>query len=402
MKRPSVRTLLFGCLLPSLVLAATPSTPPPVTQGVMTYYWDGTKSVAVTAGNPLPVTGGGGGGGSVTQGTTPWVDDITQWANVALGAPSNYGTSPGAVTVPGVNAAITQSVLPTGAATSANQTTEIGSLATIATNTGASIPAGSAVIGKVGIDQTTPGTTNGVQTLTGSTTAVTQATASSLNATVVGAGTAGTANANPVTVQGIAGMTKLLVTPDSVALPANQSVNLAQINGTSTASLMVPASTAPVTATNPALTVDLRPDSPGIIALGPATIANSVPVIPSSQYPGNATAAAVPVTATATGTTAATVATIPAVAGKTAYVCGFTITSDATALAVGTAVVSGTISGSLSYLQGISAVTSGAGNLTQSFNPCIPASAANTAIVVTSAAAGTGGNTIVNAQGYYL
>lgn len=401
MKRPSVRTLLFGCLLPSLVLAATPSTPPPVTQGVMTYYWDGTKSVAVTAGNPLPVTGGGG-GGSVTQGTTPWVDDITQWANVALGAPSNYGTSPGAVTVPGVNAFVTSSALPTGAATSANQTTEIGSLATIATNTGASIPAGSAVIGKVGIDQTTPGTTNGVQTLTGSTTAVTQATASSLNATVVGAGTAGTANANPVTVQGIAGMTKLLVTPDSVALPANQSVNLAQINGTSTASLMVPASTAPVTATNPALTVDLRPDSPGIIALGPATIANSVPVIPSSQYPGNATAAAVPVTATATGTTAATVATIPAVAGKTAYVCGFTITSDATALAVGTAVVSGTISGSLSYLQGISAVTSGAGNLTQSFNPCIPASAANTAIVVTSAAAGTGGNTIVNAQGYYL
>lgn len=33
--------------------------------------------------------------------------------------------------------------------------------------------AGSAIIGKVGIDQTTPGTTNGVQTLTGSTTAVT-------------------------------------------------------------------------------------------------------------------------------------------------------------------------------------------------------------------------------------
>lgn len=51
----------------------------------------------------------------------------------------------------------------TGAATAANQTTEITSLATIATNTGAAIPAGSAIIGKVGIDQTTPGTTNGVQ-----------------------------------------------------------------------------------------------------------------------------------------------------------------------------------------------------------------------------------------------
>lgn len=44
-------------------------------------------------------------------------------------------------------------------------------------------------------------------------------------------GTAGTANANVLTIQGIASMTKLLVTPDSVALPANQSVNAAQING---------------------------------------------------------------------------------------------------------------------------------------------------------------------------
>lgn len=65
--------------------------------------------------------------------------------------------------------------------------------------------AGSAIVGKVGIDQTTPGTTNGVQVNaalpagsnvighviadTGSTTAVTQATASNLNATVVGTGT---------------------------------------------------------------------------------------------------------------------------------------------------------------------------------------------------------------------
>lgn len=51
---------------------------------------------------------------------------------------------------------------------------------------------------------------------------------------VAGTGTAGTANAGVVTVQGIASMTKLLVTPDSVALPANQSVNVAQIGGTNT------------------------------------------------------------------------------------------------------------------------------------------------------------------------
>lgn len=47
-------------------------------------------------------------------------------------------------------------------------------------------------------------------------------------------GTAGTANAGVITVQGIASMTKLLVTPDSVALPANQSVNVSQVNGVTT------------------------------------------------------------------------------------------------------------------------------------------------------------------------
>jgi hypothetical protein len=65
------------------------------------------------------------------------------------------------------------------------QTTQPVSLAT---NT-PTIAAGTAIIGKVGIDQTTLGTTNGVQVLTGSTTAVTQATAANLNATVVGNGT---------------------------------------------------------------------------------------------------------------------------------------------------------------------------------------------------------------------
>ncbi len=44
-------------------------------------------------------------------------------------------------------------------------------------------------------------------------------------------GTAGSASADVLTIQGIASMTKLLVTPDSVALPANQSVNVSQING---------------------------------------------------------------------------------------------------------------------------------------------------------------------------
>jgi hypothetical protein len=45
--------------------------------------------------------------------------------------------------------------------------------------------------------------------------AVTQSTATSLKAQVVGAGTAGTADSNPVTIQGIAAMTPVIVTGDS-------------------------------------------------------------------------------------------------------------------------------------------------------------------------------------------
>src|SRR5882724_9454221 len=98
-------------------------------------------------------------------------------------------------------------------------------------------------------------------------------------------GPAGTAATQALTVQGVAGMTKLLVTPDSVALPANQSVNVAQFGGVATTTGQVAVSVAPVTATNTALVVDLRPDSPGIIALGQTTKSASVPVtIASDQY----------------------------------------------------------------------------------------------------------------------
>lgn len=121
-------------------------------------------------------------------------------------------------------------------------------------------------------------------------------------------GTAGSANAAVMTIQGVASMTKLLVTPDSVALPANQSVNTAQVNGVTTltgagatgtgaqrvtisqdattvggSGAVVAASTAPVTATNTAVVVDLRPDSPGIVALGQTTKSASVPVTIASD-----------------------------------------------------------------------------------------------------------------------
>ena len=76
--------------------------------------------------------------------------------------------------------------------------------------------AGSAIMGKVGIDQTTPGTTNGVQSLSGSTTAATQATAANLNAQVQGAGANNSAVVgNPVLVAGYDGTTTRTFLADS-------------------------------------------------------------------------------------------------------------------------------------------------------------------------------------------
>ncbi len=85
------------------------------------------------------------------------------WAGTTLGAPSNYGTSPGAVTVPGVNAFVTNT--PTvnlgtigTASTAANQSTANTALAAIQTSTAATatalgnpVPAGTNQIGNVGI-----------------------------------------------------------------------------------------------------------------------------------------------------------------------------------------------------------------------------------------------------------
>ena len=174
--------------------------------------------------------------------------------------------------------------LPSGASTSANQSTANASLAIIATNSGAAIPAGPNLIGKVGIDQTTPGTTNGV-------------------------------------------------------------VN---------------------------------------------TMA--------SQYP----LGAVPITASATGTTGATTATLTNVSGHTTYICGYSIRANANVATTVTDTVTGVITATMSSELWVSVNTSGLGVDEQIFSPCIPASATSTSIAVVSGAPGTGGLVSVKAWGYSL
>jgi hypothetical protein len=109
------------------------------------------------------------------------------------------------------------------------------------------------------------------------------------------------------------------------------------------------------------------------------------------------------INASATGTTANTVVTLPGAPGRTTFICGFTMTNAPGASATGGAgngTITGTISGTLNFAYNV--VTSGQGLLGVAFQQCIPAANTNTAIVVTQPGAGTVQITAVTAWGYQL
>lgn len=112
------------------------------------------------------------------------------------------------------------------------------------------------------------------------------------------------------------------------------------------------------------------------------------------SYPVNpATAvAATPVTASATGTTGAVSATLPATAGKTTYLCSVQIGEAGTGTATATA--TSTVSGTLNY------VVAAPGNFTVTYNPCVPASAANQSIAIATAANASATAVAVTATGF--
>ena len=153
----------------------------------------------VSATNPFPVTGsftypgtaGVATGGTTTAGTMPYVNayivngssggtsstfgsafpatgtaiGLTNGTNmVAWSATTTYGTAPAAIAVPAVNASVTASALPTGAATSALQTTGNTTLTTINTTLGTPFQAGAALAANQSVNTAQ---VNGVTTLTG-------------------------------------------------------------------------------------------------------------------------------------------------------------------------------------------------------------------------------------------
>lgn len=244
------------------------------------------------------------------------------------------------------------------------------------------IAAGSTIIGKVGIDQTTPGTTNGVQVNvsalpTGGSTSALQTTGNTSLSTIA----TNTTNAATTTLQ-TTGNTSL-------------STIATNTTGASTATNQTSSNTVQGGITDGPCATPITTGSCSQEAVERA-IANAASLIASGVYPNGATA----ITASATGTTGATTATLAASASLHTYICGFSIRANATAAATADSTVTGVITGTMHYTQWTAPAASGIGLTEQIFSPCIPSSAINTGIAVISAAPGSGGVVSVTAWGF--
>ena len=124
------------------------------------------------------------------------------------------------------------------------------------------------------------------------------------------------------------------------------------------------------------------------------------PVTPSKPLPVAASAfpaAATAITGNAAGTTGAVVGTLAGAASKTTYICGFDVSAIGGTAAVSPITIAGLVGGSMVYQLSSSAAGE---TLSRTFTPCIPASAANTPITITTTANGTATAVNVNSWGY--
>lgn len=121
------------------------------------------------------------------------------------------------------------------------------------------------------------------------------------------------------------------------------------------------------------------------------------------QLGGSGGSIRTPIVASATGTTAAVAATLAAAAGKTTFLCGFSVSPGSATTAITTNVTTTNLTSNFTWAVGAPVTAAGVTGtvLTQNFTPCVPASAVNTTIVVTSGALGAGGTgNDVQAWGY--
>lgn len=103
-------------------------------------------------------------------------------------------------------------------------------------------------------------------------------------------------------------------------------------------------------------------------------------------------------TGNAAGSTGAVVGTLSGAISKFTYICGFNVQAIGGTAAVGPITIAG-ITGSSQVYQGSSSAAGGT-VASATFTPCIPSSASNTAITVTTTANGTATAVNVNSWGY--
>jgi hypothetical protein len=135
------------------------------------------------------------------------------------------------------------------------------------------------------------------------------------------------------------------------------------------------------------------PGAPSSQVISAQGVANMTPLFTSLT--GAAPIASI--TGNASGTTGAVVGTLAAVSAKTTYICGFAISAIGGTAALGPITVAGLVGTSQVYQLASSATGV---TLPVTYTPCIPASAPNTAITITTTANGTATAVNVNSWGY--
>jgi hypothetical protein len=122
---------------------------------------------------------------------------------------------------------------------------------------------------------------------------------------------------------------------------------------------------------------------------------NPLPVAPSNSPAGTSI-----ISGNASGTTGAVVGTLAAAANKITYICGFNVSAvNITGATAQTVTIAGIVGASQVY-QFSAPLTTPANPIGQTFTPCIPSSAVNTAITITTSADANGSAVDVNSWGF--
>lgn len=150
---------------------------------------------------------------------------------------------------------------------------------------------------------------------------------------------------------------------------------------------------APAAAQTPALVKPCVQTSP--TTCPPVTATAPLPVTGPTTGGGFPTAATA-IQGNGSGTTGAVVGTLAGAASKTTYLCDLDVSAAGTG-SIGPVTVAGLLGGSKVFQL---PVTAGGAPFSKSFNPCLPASAVNTAITITTTADGTATAVNVNSSGF--